>query len=95
MEETPSKPINFQSELHNLNTLQAKIEETRRSLNKLSKIELSERKQIDSIAKVSMLTTRNKFNLFETHVLNKKKHQLEEEDLKTRQEKVREMKERE
>lgn len=76
MEETATQPINFQSELNNLSTLQAKIEETRRSLNKLSKIELSERKQIDSIAKVSMLTTRNKFNLFETHVLNKKKHQV-------------------
>lgn len=76
MEETATQPINFQSELNNLSTLQARIEETRRSLNKLSKIELSERKQIDSIAKVSMLTTRNKFNLFESHVLNKKKHQL-------------------
>lgn len=76
MEETPSQPINFQSELNNLSTLQAKIEETRRSLNKLSKMELSERKQIDSITKVSMLTTRNKFNLFESHALSKKKHQL-------------------
>lgn len=41
MEETATQPINFQSELNNLSTLQAKIEETRRSLNKLSKIELS------------------------------------------------------
>jgi hypothetical protein len=38
MEENSVKPYNFQIELQNLTNLQAKIEETRRSLNQLVKI---------------------------------------------------------
>jgi len=41
-----------------------------------------------------MITTRNKMNLFESHSLNQKKNRMEIEDTQTKQEKVREMKEK-
>lgn len=45
--------------------------------------------------KLSMMTTRNKLNLFQTHALSNSKHRQESEEVKARQEKVREIKEKE
>lgn len=94
IEESP-KALNFQVELQNLSSLQAKIEETRRSLNQLVKLENNEAKSIEAMHKLSLMTARNKLNLFQAHAFASSKHQTDSEELRVRQEKVREIKQKE
>ena len=58
----------FSSQLSNLAELQARIEQTRKELGHLTRVEAHEGKQLQSVLSQSMLMTRNRLNLWENHV---------------------------
>jgi vacuolar-type H+-ATPase subunit I/STV1 len=63
--EQPS--VSFQQELRNISQLQEQIERTKKELSQLLKIEHNEEKSLEGIYRASVVTTRNKLNLWQNH----------------------------
>jgi len=89
-EVTPS----FQQQLMNLQELQEQIERTKQELSQLGKIEQNQDKGLQSIYKQSIETTRNKLNHVDSKQHMDHLHDLEMQQIRLKQEKVREFREK-
>ena len=85
---------NFQQQLLNLQELQAQLERTKQELSQLGKIEQNQDKNLQNIYKQSIETTRNKLNHVDSKQHMDHLHELEMQEIKMKQEKVREFREK-
>lgn len=78
-------PNNFQQQLINLQTLQEQIERTKKELSQLGKVQLLEDKNLQTIYKQSVQTTRNKLNQVESKQHQDLLHEMQMQELKMKQ----------
>ena len=84
----------FQQQLLNLQELQEQIERTKQELSQLGKIEQNQDKNLENIYKQSIATTRNKLNHVDSKQHMDHLHELEMQEIKMKQEKVKEFREK-